>query len=228
MRRNVSEERIHFKSDDVLEGVLHRPENEAARGAVVVCHPHPLYGGDMDYHVVQGVARACAARGMAALRFNFRGVGGSGGRYDGGAGEARDVAAAVAYLRRLVGAGAPLGLAGYSFGSLVAARYVAGGGGVDALARVAFVVSADDFNADDYVGLARYGGPLLAVAGGRDAFGPPQAVEATLARLGVRGQVVAYPQADHFFMAVTQELREAVAGFFAQAFSQDVIDRAEP
>jgi alpha/beta superfamily hydrolase len=224
----VLEERVHFKSDDVLEGVLHQPENGAVRGAVVVCHPHPLYGGNMDYHVVQGVARACAARGMAALRFNFRGVAGSGGRYDSGDGEVRDVAAAVAYLCEQVSADAPLGLAGYSFGSLVAARYVADGGRVDALALVAFVVSADDFNADDYAGLARYTGPLLVVAGGRDAFGPPQAVEATLARLGARGQVVAFPEADHFFLAVTQELRETVAGFFAQSLGQNDMDRTAP
>jgi alpha/beta superfamily hydrolase len=224
----VRERRVHFESDDVLEGVLHRPEDEALRGAVVVCHPHPLHGGNMDSRVVQGVAQACAAQGIAALRFNFRGVGGSGGRHSGGVGEVRDVAAAVAYLGEQVGAGAPLGLAGYSFGSLMAARYVADGGEVDALALVAFVVNSSGFKADDYSGLARYASPLLAVSGGRDTLAPPEAVEATLARLGVRGQVVAFPEADHFFMAVTPELGEAVAVFFAQAFGESDIDHTEP
>ncbi len=214
----MAEKRVRFTGDYPLEGILHWPDDDTLHGAVVVCHPHPLYGGDMDYHIVRGVARACAARGIAALRFNFRGVGGSGGRYDGGAGEVQDVATAVTYLGQQAGADAPLGLAGYSFGSLVAARYVAGGADVAALALVAFVVGAGDFEADDYAGLKRYAGPLLAVAGGRDAYGPPEAVEAALAQLGVRGQVIAYPQADHFFMAVTQELRQAVADFFAQAF----------
>jgi alpha/beta superfamily hydrolase len=214
----VSEQRVHFESDDRLEGVLHRPKGGALLGAAVVCHPHPLYGGNMDFHIVLGVARACAAQGIAALRFNFRGVGGSGGQYDDGVGEVRDVAAALDYLRAHAGEEVPLGLAGYSFGSLMAARYVADGGNVDALALIAFVVNDAPFRSNDYAGLASYTGPLLAVTGGRDEFGPPEAVEAVLAQLGVQGRVLAFPEADHFFWQVTKELREAVASFFLQAF----------
>src|SRR2546430_5851775 len=54
----------------------------------VVCHPHPLYGGAMDNKVVYTVARALEPLGAPALRFNFRGVGASAGRYDEGRGEA--------------------------------------------------------------------------------------------------------------------------------------------
>jgi alpha/beta superfamily hydrolase len=218
----VSEQWVHFESDDSLEGMLHWPEGEALLGAIVVCHPHPLYGGNMDYHVVRGIACACADRGVAALRFNFRGVGGSGGQYDDGSGEVRDVAAALDYLRAQVGEGGAVGLAGYSFGSLMAARYVADGGKVDALALIAFVVNPEQFGADAHTGLADYAGPLLAVAGGRDEIGPPEAVEAALAQLGVQGRVLVFPESDHFFWHVTKELREAVASFFAQAFEVGV------
>lgn len=213
----MREERVCFESDDSLEGIMHWPEDNRVQGAVVVCHPHPLYGGNMDYHVVQGVARSCATQGIAALRFNFRGVGGSGGRWGDGIGEVRDAAAAVAYLRSQIAKGLPLGLAGYSFGSLVAARYVSNGGKADALALIAFVVQANGFKANDYAGLSRYTDPLLVVAGGRDNWGPPEAVEATLAQLGARGQVMAFPDSDHFFWHVTRELREAVADFFTTA-----------
>jgi len=217
----MRESRVHFESDYSLEGVLHQPDGETVQGAIVVCHPHPLYGGNMDYHIVRGVAQACAAQGIAALRFNFRGVEGSEGQYEGGPGEVRDVEAALGYLRHQAGERVPLGLAGYSFGSLVSARYVANGGHVNALALIAFAVKWDGFNPDDYAGLEQYEKPLLVVVGGHDEFGPPADVEATLLRLRARGQVIAFPESDHFFWNVTKALRETVASFFAQAFSAE-------
>ena len=51
----------------------------APRGVVVLCHPHPQFGGTMDNKVVQTLARAFLQLGYRAVRFNFRGVGGSAG-----------------------------------------------------------------------------------------------------------------------------------------------------
>jgi len=114
----MDEERILFDAQGVkIEGRL---GGDCARGAVVITHPHPLYGGDMDNPVVESVARAYAEKGMATLRFNFRGVGRSQGRYDEGMGEQEDVTGAVAHVREL-GAGS-VDLAGYSFGAWVNAR----------------------------------------------------------------------------------------------------------
>jgi alpha/beta superfamily hydrolase len=98
-----------------LEGAL--AIAPGATAGVVVCHPHPLYGGDMDSAVVLAVADACAGLGLATLRFNFRGVGGSRGSWDEGRGEQDDVRAALAHLRGLLGPPARLALAGYSFAS---------------------------------------------------------------------------------------------------------------
>jgi len=212
------EEGVHFESEYLLEGILHRPSKEAARGGVVICHPHPLYGGNMNYHLVSGVARVCAAQGMAALRFNFRGVGGSGGKYAGGIGEVNDVAAALKYLGRQIAPQAPLGLVGYSFGSLVAARYVAAGGKAEALVLIAFALNFKGVNVDDYAGLAQYAGPLLVIAGGRDELGPPEAVEAALNRLGARGEVLVFPEVDHFFGGAAKSAGEAAASFLIQSF----------
>jgi len=74
-------------------------------GGVVIAHPHPLMGGTMAQPVVYRVARACRERGFASLRFNFRGVGQSRGRYSGSE-EYRDVEAALAFLRGRVAAAA--------------------------------------------------------------------------------------------------------------------------
>jgi alpha/beta superfamily hydrolase len=92
------------------------------RGLAVLCHPHPQHGGTMDNKVVQTLARAFVALGWRAARFNFRGVGGSGGAWDAGGGEVDDVLAVVSALRE---AGQPLALGGFSFGAAMACRAAA-------------------------------------------------------------------------------------------------------
>ncbi|MEK7873888.1 MAG: alpha/beta hydrolase, partial [Chloroflexota bacterium] len=82
-----------------LEGSLGLPDRlTGAVPGVVVCHPHPLYGGDMNNSVVIAMCGALLDRGIATLRFNFRGAGGSGGSFDGGIGERDDARAALAFL----------------------------------------------------------------------------------------------------------------------------------
>jgi alpha/beta superfamily hydrolase len=53
------------------------------------------------------------------LRFNFRGVGKSQGRYDGGIGEISDAAAALDFLQAVNPNASMLWVAGYSFGAYV-------------------------------------------------------------------------------------------------------------
>ena len=89
----------------------------APQGLVVVCHPHPQFGGTLDNKVVQTLARAFLQLGWRVVRFNFRGVGGSAGGWDEGRGEIDDALAVIAAVRR---PGEPLRLAGFSFGAFVA------------------------------------------------------------------------------------------------------------
>ncbi|HWP99559.1 MAG TPA: CocE/NonD family hydrolase [Vicinamibacterales bacterium] len=118
----MSERPERIPSADLeLEGRLHLPDGAGPFAGVVVCHPHPQYGGDMRNNVVMTVCAALTAGGFAALRFNFRGVGRSGGAFDGGRGEGLDAAAAVSHLAALPTIDATrMGLAGYSFGALAA------------------------------------------------------------------------------------------------------------
>lgn len=94
------------------------------RGVVVLCHPHPQFGGTMDNKVVQTLARAFLQLGYRAVRFNFRGVGGSVGTWDEGRGEIDD-ALAVIVAQRAAAPGLPLALGGFSFGGYVAAQAAA-------------------------------------------------------------------------------------------------------
>src|SRR5438093_11343393 len=92
----------------------------APGGGVVICHPHPLYGGDMDNPVVVRVQEVCVELGLATLRFNFRSVGGSTGSHANGVGEQDHAVAALDVLATTAG-DQPRAIAGYSFGARVAA-----------------------------------------------------------------------------------------------------------
>ncbi len=91
---------------------------DAPRGVVVVCHPHPQFGGTMDNKVVHTISRAFLQLGYRSVRFNFRGVGQSAGSFDDGRGEIDDALAVIAAQRQ---AELPLALAGFSFGGFIAA-----------------------------------------------------------------------------------------------------------
>lgn len=106
-----------------LEIALDAPAG-ISRGMAIIAHPHPLFGGTMDNKVVQTLARAFLHCGWTAVRFNFRGVGGSAGSHDEGRGELDDLLAVVQHVSPMAnggagGGGSALALAGFSFGAFV-------------------------------------------------------------------------------------------------------------
>ena len=150
--------------DVALEGALLLPEGDGPFATVVICHPHPQHGGSMDSNVVAAAAGGLRARGLAAVLFNFRGVGGSGG-IAGDRAEARaDVAAVRAHASTLDALDAErIGLAGYSFGAAVAAS--AAGATIPALALIALPIS---MAGEGRAALAAYPHPLLLLSGDHD------------------------------------------------------------
>ena len=109
-------ESVELKTSDdlTLEGELSVPDEPWA--SAVLAHPHPQFGGTMRSIVIGALFSALPAAGIAALRFNFRGVGGSDGSFEDGRGEQRDVVAAIDVLHPIT-EGLPLLLAGWSFGA---------------------------------------------------------------------------------------------------------------
>jgi alpha/beta superfamily hydrolase len=202
----ASGEPFTFPSGDLtLEGLLHRPA-ATPHPAAVVCHPHPLFGGDMHNSVVAAVCQALAETGIAALRFNFRGVGRSLGRFGDGIGERADAIAALAYLRQREGVDPTrVGLVGYSFG-----------------AAVALVAADDQVAALAAISTPNFGGgipPLaircltLLITGDRDDVAPPALLTTLAEMIGPRCQVTIVPGADHFWWGYEEKLAPAVAGF---------------
>lgn len=104
-----------------LEGIAHVP-GVPPRALALIAHPLPILGGTMENKVAVTLAKTFAEQGCVALRFNFRGVGGSEGKYDNGNGETEDLVAVAHFAQEQFGAELPLWLSGFSFGGYVAAR----------------------------------------------------------------------------------------------------------
>jgi alpha/beta superfamily hydrolase len=198
------EEQVSIQGAGVtLEGVL---VPGTAPGGVVITHPHPLFGGSMSNNVVWTATRAFAARGLAALRFNFRGVGQSTGTYGGGLEEAADVAAALAFLNSRTSG--PYYLVGYSFGAFVAGRALLDGLDADGAIFISPPIAFMDLTF-----LPQVPGLKLIAVGDKDELCPLESLEALLAEGQARPAVRVIPGADHFWGGGDDELFRLLRDF---------------
>ena len=187
-----------------LDGRLALPARP--RGGVALCHPHPLYGGDMENPVVVRAAEVCQEAGLATLRFDFRGVGASTGLHDEGRGEQEDLVAALDHLISALAPDTPIAALGYSFGASIAGRVAMR----RPLAGVALVAPALAMKAlADLEGLAKVPGAILIVAGTADQYCPREALE-QLGRSVPGATLRTIEGADHFFFGKLFPLGEAM------------------
>jgi len=206
----MKETRVFIPSDGIqLEGLLSIQEAPSLKGGVICCHPHPQYGGNMDHPVLIASLEAAVQEGFSTLRFNLRGVGESGGSYDEGVGEKRDVGAVADYFySRLRGNHLPLILVGYSFG-----------------AWTGFPVAVED---ERFIGMVGIAPPLeiydfgflkgckkrkLLIAGDRDAYCPTPLLEKWYDQLDEPKSLSILPGADHFLFSHTRFLIEPIREF---------------
>lgn len=199
---SVAEETVFFTAGSLrLEGRLGRASGP---NAVVISHPHPLYGGDLDNPVVAVLAGVYQRLGYTTLRFNFRGVGASGGTYDDGRGEQDDVRAAAAYLAGLEKI--VTDLASYSFGAWITLRLNPPVATVRRQLLVAPPVAFLEFGA-----IVAPPPELVVIAGDRDEFAPLQQLRDLVARWQPAVRLQVLPGADHFYWNALGRLEEVVA-----------------
>ncbi|MCB1198975.1 MAG: alpha/beta fold hydrolase, partial [Deltaproteobacteria bacterium] len=109
----------------IIKGPVHLEAQAcitALRPVWVLSHPHPVYGGSMTHKVIDQLYRRAVQRGISVIRYNFRGVGKSGGSYDDAVGEVDDLRLVIDYLEESYAITAEqLHLIGYSFGSYISA-----------------------------------------------------------------------------------------------------------
>jgi uncharacterized protein len=197
-----------------LEARLWEPVEARPVGAALLCHPHPLYGGTMNNRVIYRAGKGAVEAGLAALRFNFRGVGASTGSYAGGAGEQKDAVALLSWLRQRY-PDLPLGLIGFSFGAYVGLKVGAHDPSVSSLVGLGVPVKSYDFEF-----LIDIDKPSLYIVGTQDEFCPRDQME-LLARRLPRTSAVSWVQgADHFFTRQVDEVQSRVRDFLRTQFER--------
>ncbi len=206
----MAEEAVVIQAgDETLEALL---DSAPGHKAVVVTHPHPLYGGDMYNLVVAALCHAWRGQARTTLRFNFRGVGRSSGTHGGGEEEVGDVTAAAHYLEDL--GKTAVDLAGYSFGAWVSARAASKIASAQRLIMVSPPVVLMDF-----AFLEAEPRLALVVTGSRDEIAPASAIQQRLSAWNPGARLEVIPGADHFYGGKTQELMKIIADFLGPAGS---------
>jgi alpha/beta superfamily hydrolase len=191
----MKEEKIVFPSGSLhLEG-YYAPAG-SGRG-VVVTHPHPLMGGSLENNVVETLVKTFFHQGYATLRFNFRGVGRSEGRYDEGLGEQQDVLTAAGVLQQK--GVREIFLTGYSFGAWVNVQVLRRRPSLSGGVLVSPPIDLMDFDFSDLAGKIR-----LILAGDRDPY-------CNITRLlemadRIQAPVKLIEGADHFYFGREEEL----------------------
>ena len=180
-------------------------------GGAVITHPHPLYSGSMDNNVVLAARAALENLQLSALRFNFRGVGASGGEHGGGKPEVGDIRAAVSFLTERMGL-APWHMVGYSFGSSVAVR--AAMAGVQP-ATMTLISPPVDFMTFGHLTLPPV--PTLVVVGERDDFCSVSSLGNWLEKSGASDILLhVVPHADHFYVGWDHLVKRHLIGFLRE------------
>jgi alpha/beta superfamily hydrolase len=196
-----------------LEGLwLPARGDDGARGGAVVAPPHPLMGGSMESPVATELGLATSDQGYVSLRFNWRGVGGSGGMPSGETGHADiDYCAALDFMEESVEG--QIVACGYSWGAVTAARVAISRVRVQKLVMVSPPASMLDADA-----LKSFGHPILIIAGDRDEYVPIEALEQLIEGID-RVELAVLEGVDHFFMAGLADIGRITRGFLDSATS---------
>ena len=188
-----------------LESALSRGDSNAPLSAlnalVIVCHPHPQHGGTMDNKVVTTLMRTYRDLGVHVFRFNFRGVGSSEGAFDNAVGELDDLLAVLEWAKNNLPE-SPLLLAGFSFGSSIAARASYSLDGLLHLTLVAPPVERYEYDRDGV-----FNAPLCVVQGDQDERVIAQGVYDWVTQLQSPAELIRYPDAGHFFHGYLSALK---------------------
>ncbi len=193
-----------------FEGIIALPDGEGPFPGVVMCHPHPLNGGNMDNNVVVAVTFGLADAGIASLRFNFRGVGNSQGEHSKGEKEYEETLVAMDFLGALPDVNDErIGLGGYSFSTRVICAHQQLYKKPRAIALVApslEAITGSPLQTDKT--------PRMIITGDRDRLANSDGVAEQLARFNPPADYHIIPGADHFWVGQEGEMAAGVVQFF--------------
>lgn len=200
-----------------LEGRYHHAKAAGAPIALTL-HPHPLHGGTMNNRIVFAMYQSFQRRGFSVLRFNFRGVGRSQGRFDGGHGELSDAASALDWMQTINPNASGCWIGGYSFGAWIGMQLLMRRPEIDGFISIAPPAGALDFSF-----LAPCPASGVIIHGGSDDVVPGDVAAKLARKLSSQKNVfVEYneiPKADHLFSGRMVELAAAVETYLDKALA---------
>ncbi len=222
---NAPEPLIIDSSGLRLEGLLSLPviagpdvddDSREKLPGVVLCHPHPRQGGNMQNGVIEGMSARLVAGGFAVLRFNFRGVGGSEGQFAWGSGETDDAEAAleVLSLREEVDA-SRIGIAGYSFGAAVALQAAMASSMASSVVQAVAAIACPAAQMRAFSGLEILP-PKLFALGDSDHDFPEGQFRFLAKRFASPSQIEIVSGADHFFRGFEVVVGDMAVDFFRE------------
>jgi len=194
-----------------LEGRFHQAEKKNAPIAIVL-HPHPLYGGTMNNKVVYSIYQSFVRSGFSVLRFNFRGVGRSQGKFDDGLGELIDAATALDWLQLQCPDASTCWIGGFSFGSWISMQMLMRRPEIEG-----FISCSPPANMYDFSFLSPCPSAGLIVQGDKDDIVNEESVAKLANKLATqKGAKVDYdmiPGADHYFRGHIEKLSETMDNY---------------
>lgn len=205
--------------DGRIEGRYHKSENKNAPVAIVL-HPHPLHGGTMNNKVVYNLYHSFARNGFSVLRFNFRGVGRSQGKFDSGIGELSDAASALDWLQLQNPNANTFWMGGFSFGSWIGMQLLMRRPEIQGFIAVSPPAGSCDFN---FLSPCPASGLIL--QGNQDSIVAETDVSKLVDKLSrqkhteIEYQVIA--GADHFFRNRLDELNLHLDSYIKQRIRND-------
>ena len=205
---------VSFKAKGLnFEGIVAMPDDGGGPvPGVVICHPHPLFGGNMDNNVVIAVSFSLVEQGFATIRFNFRGVGNSEGEHSKGEQEHQEILSAFELLKAWPGVdGRKLGLAGYSFGTSV----ILGNAAVQKKAKSIALISPP-IRAFPDSPLKKAKTPTLIISGDQDKLVQSAELQPNLDAFARPPALQIVAGADHFWGGMERQLIGPVTDFFAE------------
>ena len=204
---------VSFKAKGLnFEGIVATPDDVGGSvPGVIICHPHPLFGGNMDNNVVIALSLSLVEQGFSTIRFNFRGVGNSEGEHTKGEQEYQEVLGAFELMKAWPGIdGKKLGLVGYSFGTSV----ILGSASVQKKAKSIALVSPNIRALSDSP-LKKSKTPSFIITGSRDKLVEAEDLQSNLDSFALAPRFQVINGADHFWGGMERQVVGPVAEFFA-------------
>ncbi len=182
---------------------------------IIICHPHPQYGGNMAFPVVRMLYKAFGNLGHPSLRFNFRGVGNSDGISGDGAGEREDLISVCKYLLNGEFGVKRILVIGYSFGATIAASVTSE---IDEI--IGYIAISYPFSfIPQFISHAKVNKPKFFIIGDRDDFTTLEVFQKEYKDMPEPKNIKIFPDVDHFWSGSEDILTDTIIKWFEDNFN---------